>query len=163
VNEPLGSFLRWQVAAFSAGAAAIHFAEISTHFEEYWIFGTFFFAVAWFQAGSAVAFVARPNRRLAALLVIVNLITIGIWIWSRMTGLPIGPEAGESEAIGAADLLATVLEALLVAWVVAVRAPAIRSRTAPGRLGTLATAIVWAAVIGMTAIVFFTGAEPIAH
>jgi hypothetical protein len=163
VNEPLSSFLRWQVAAFSAGAAAIHFAEISTHVEEYWVFGAFFFAVAWFQAASAVTIVARPDRRLVALVVIVNVITIGIWIWSRTAGLPIGPEAGEPEALGAAEVLATVLEALLVAWVLAVRAPAIRSRIALGRLGALATAIVWGAVVGMTAIVFFTGPAQTAH
>lgn len=93
----------------------------------------------------------------------VKVITVGIWIWSRTAGLPIGPEAGEPEAIGADDLLATVLEALLVAWVVAVRAPTIGSRAAPGRLGTLATAVVWAAVVGMTAIVFFTGPQPMTH
>lgn len=162
MNKPLSSFLHWQVAAFSAGAAAIHFAEISTHFEEYWLFGAFFIVVAWFQAGSAVAIVAHPSRRLVALVVIVNVVTIGIWIWSRTAGLPIGPEAGEPEAIGAADLLATLLEGLLVVWAMAARAPTIGSRSAPARLGILTTVIVWATVIAMTAIVFFT-AETMTH
>src|SRR4051812_368465 len=31
-------------AAASAGAAAIHFAVISEHFDEYWLFGIFFLA-----------------------------------------------------------------------------------------------------------------------
>ncbi|MGH2679595.1 MAG: hypothetical protein ACRDG8_03800, partial [Actinomycetota bacterium] len=55
ISHPLGYFLGWQAAALSAGAAAIHFAVISTHFEEYWVFGAFFFVVAWFQAVSPLA------------------------------------------------------------------------------------------------------------
>jgi hypothetical protein len=160
----LGFFLRWQGAAFSAGAATIHFAEISTHVEEYWVFGAFFFAVAWFQAASAVVVVERPDRRLIDVVVVVNAITIGIWIWSRTTGLPIGPEAGEAEAVGAADLLATVLEALLVSWTFAIRAPGIGSRRASRAVGLGSTIVVWIGVIVMTGLVFFAGSgEPVTH
>jgi hypothetical protein len=160
----LGYILRWQLAAFSVGAAAIHFAEISTHFEEYWVFGVFFFAVAWFQAASAVAIVTSVDRRLLATLITVNVITIGIWVWSRTAGLPIGPEAGEPEAIGAADLLATIVELLLVVWVLAVRAPSIAPRTASRGLGLVSTLIVWTGVVAMIAVVFFTATgEEVAH
>jgi hypothetical protein len=153
----LGYFLRWQSAAFSAGAAAIHFAEISTHFEEYWVFGTFFFAVAWFQAASAVAIAERRDLRLLDVVVMVNAITIGIWIWSRTAGLPIGPEAGEAEAVGAADLLATVLEALLVSWTFAIRTSAVGSRRASRAVGVGSTIVLWTGVIVMTGLVFFAG------
>lgn len=150
----LGHFLGWQSAAFSAGAAAIHFAVISPHMEEYRPFGVFF-VVAWFQALAAVAIVARPHRRLLIFAIAINLLVIGIWIWSRTAGLPIGPQAGEPEAIGAADLLSTVLEALLVTWALALLQP-IASRGAPRGFGILATAFVWAGVVGATALVFFT-------
>jgi len=155
MRDRLQLFLRWQVAALSTGAAAIHFSETSTHFEEYWVFGAFFFVVAWFQAASAVAIVTRTDRRLVLALVGVNVVTVAIWIWSRTAGLPIGPEAGTAEEIGAADLLATVLESVLVVWAFAVLLPAVASRSASRGLGVLTTAIVWASVVGMTALVFF--------
>jgi len=35
------------LAVLSGAAAAIHFAVIGEHFEEYWAFGTFFLVLAW--------------------------------------------------------------------------------------------------------------------
>jgi hypothetical protein len=163
-GSPLGHFLGWQAAALSAGAAAIHFAVISTHFEEYWVFGAFFLVVAWFQAVTALAIVARPNRRLLIMTAVVNLAVIAIWIWSRTAGLPVGPEAGEPEAIGAADVLSTVLEALLVVWAVALLQQRIASRGTQRGLSVATTMVVWAGVVGATALVFLTGSgEAMAH
>jgi hypothetical protein len=158
----LGDHLAWQAAALSAGAAAIHFSVIAPHAEEWWLFGVFFFAVAWFQAAS-VAIVVRPVRRLLAPMVAVNLIVIGIWIWSRTAGLPIGPEAGEREAIGAADVLSTVLEALLVLWATTMLLRGVASRRASLGLGVLTTVIVWAGVVGATAFIFFAETGEAAH
>jgi hypothetical protein len=155
-GSSLGRFLAWQAAAFSTGAASIHFSVISPHIEEWWLFGAFFLTVAWFQAATAVAIVASPNRRLVILAVAVNLLVIVIWLWSRTSGLPIGPEPGEPEAIGAPDVLSTVLEALLVAWAIAMLLTRVASRRASLGLGVLATAIVWTGVVGTTALVFFT-------
>jgi hypothetical protein len=149
-------FLGWQVAAFSAGAAAIHFAVISEHFEVYWVFGAFFLVVAWFQAASSIAVVAHPDRRLLLAIAVVNVVVIVIWIWSRTAGLPIGPEAGEPEAIGAPDVLSTVLEALLVVWAIAMLFPRISSKAASRGLGILTTAVIWVGVLGATALVLFT-------
>ena len=162
-DKTFGYFLRWQVAALSAGAAAIHFAEISAHFQEYRVFGTFFLAVAWFQAASSVAIATRSERRLLIPIVVVNAIVILIWAWSRTAGLPIGPEAGEPEAIGAADLLATVLEALIVVWSLGISAPSIASRTASTGLGVVTTAIVWTGVVAMTAVVFLSSTGEVTH
>jgi hypothetical protein len=162
-RDRLGRFLWWQVAAFSAGAAAIHYAEITSHFEEYRLFGVFFFAVAWFQAGSAIGIVTRPDRRLAGAIAVVNLVVIWVWIWSRTAGLPIGPEAGEPEVVGSADLLATVLEALVVTWVLAGRAPAIGSRSVSRRSGVASTAFVWLGVVAMTSVVFLSGGSAAIH
>lgn len=100
----------------------------------------FFFVVAWFQAASAVAIVARPDRRLLLAIAVVNALVIVIWIWSKTEGLPIGPEAGEPEAVGAPDVLSTVLEALLIAWAIGMLSR-IASRVASRRVGILTTAI----------------------
>jgi hypothetical protein len=147
----------------SQGDEATDIAEISTHFEGYWVFGAFFFSVAWFQVATAITLVALPAHRLFVIVAVVNLVVIGSWIWSRTAGLPIGPEAGGPETIGAADLLATVLEALLVAWALAVRIPAIGSRQASRAVGSVSTAIVWTGVVTMTAVVFFGTTAEMAH
>jgi hypothetical protein len=155
-KDTLGRYLPWHVAAFSLGAGAVHFAEIQSHNEEYWVFGVFFFFVAWFQAASAVGLVARPMRRLAIFTVVVNLAVVAIWTWSRTTGLPIGPEAGTPEEIGAPDLLATVLEILIVLWGLGITAHAVESRAAQHRLAISLTWTVWASVLAATALVFLT-------
>lgn len=101
-------------AAASAGAAAIHFAVISEHVEEYWLFGLFFFLSGAAQLAWAILVVLRPLRLLIFLGVVGNAATIGLWVLSRTAGLPLGPDAGEPETIGTADVVASTLEGLLV-------------------------------------------------
>jgi hypothetical protein len=159
IGDPLGHFLGGQAAALSAGAAAIHFAVIGEHVTEYWLFGAFFFVLAWFQTATAIGLVVHPHRRLLVGVAMVNVVVIAIWFWSRTAGLPIGPEAGEPEAVGAPDVLSTVFEALLVGWVLALLQRSIASRRASRHIGILATAIVWAGVAATTAVVFFTSSD----
>jgi hypothetical protein len=99
----------------SLGAAAIHFAVIGEHFEEFWAFGLFFAGTGWFQAWWAVEYSLRSRTRLLwALGVLVNAGIVAIWIVSRVFGLPFGPHPGEPEPIGLPDVTATVLEGILV-------------------------------------------------
>ena len=99
----------------SLGAAAIHFSVIGAHLQEWWAFGLFFVAAAWFQAWWAVVFALRPGRAVAAAGGIVNAGIVVVWVVSRSVGLPFGPEAGEAEAVGFADFLTTAFELVLVA------------------------------------------------
>ena len=102
------------LCVLSGAAAAIHFAVIGEHFAEYWAFGTFFLVLAWFQAAWAVLVVTRPSRSLLLFGAIANGAVLVIWLWSRTLGLPIGPEAGETEPAELIDVVATVAEGLLV-------------------------------------------------
>ena len=102
------------LCVLSGASAAIHFAVIGEHFAEYWAFGTFFLVLAWFQAAWAVLVVTRPSRSLLLIGAIVNAAVVVIWLWSRTLGLPIGPEAGETEPAQLIDVVATVAEGLLV-------------------------------------------------
>jgi hypothetical protein len=107
----------------SLGAAAIHYAVISEHFEEFWAFGLFFAAAAWFQAWWAVEYSLRSQTRvLATVGVVANTSIIAVWAVSRLVGLPFGPRPGEPEPVGLADVTATVLEAVLVIVLVAIAA-----------------------------------------
>jgi len=102
------------LCVLSGAAAAIHFAVIGEHFAEYWAFGAFFLVLAWFQAAWAVLIVVRPSRSLLLFCAIANGAVLVIWLWSRTLGLPIGPEAGETEPAELIDVVATAAEGLLV-------------------------------------------------
>jgi hypothetical protein len=107
----------------SLGAAAIHFAVVPEHFEEWWAFGLFFVTVGWFQALWPMAYLVQPSRQLVWLGIGVNLATVFVWVWSRTAGLPFGPEAGIVENVGSRDLLASVFELVLVAGLLVTLAP----------------------------------------
>jgi hypothetical protein len=154
----VGRLLKWPLAAFSTGAAVLHFAEIEPHIAEWWLFGAFF-TIAWFQVAWAVLIPTTAARGVLVTGLVVNAAVMLIWIWSRTTGLPVGPEAGEPEAVGAADLAATVFEWLIVLGV-AVGLPRLGASREPSRrvvvsVGTL----VWVAVVTTTALVFLLEGE----
>jgi hypothetical protein len=129
------------LAVVSLGAAAIHFAVIPDHLAEWWAFGLFFAALGWFQALWAVAHLTRPSIRLDRLAILVNLATVALWTWSRTFGLPIGPAPGMPEAIGAPDVMATILElGLAVGLLVALRGRPLGAGSASG-WPTLALAV----------------------
>ena len=102
------------LALASAGAGIIHLLVAPEHLEEFTPFGVGFFALGAFQILWAVTVVVRPNLPILAIGLVVSALTIGTWIVSRTVGLPVGPEAGEAEAIGTMDLLATILEGVVV-------------------------------------------------
>jgi len=101
------------LAVVSLGAAAIHFAAMGHHLDEYVPFGVFFAVVAWLQALWAVGIVTLPSRRLLRAGVVGSVGVIAVWVVSRTWGVPFGPAAGEPEAVSAADVAATSLEAVL--------------------------------------------------
>jgi len=76
--------------------------------------GITFVTLAVAQAALGVAALAVTDRRLYAAAIVVSVATIALWAGSRTIGLPIGPEVGEPEPVGRADLTATLLEAATV-------------------------------------------------
>ena len=97
-------------AAFlSAGAAAIHYAVIADHLEEWWAFGVFFAAMGVAQLLWAALVVASPSRLLVLLGVFGNAAIVALWILTRTAGTLIGPD-GHTESVGVADSVATAFE-----------------------------------------------------
>jgi hypothetical protein len=151
---PFGRWTAVLAACLSLGAAAIHFGVIGAHFEEYPPYGVAFAALAWFQVGWAIAYLAAPGRRVAAVGAAINGGAIVVWLLSRAVGLPIGPAPGELEPVGPLDLLATALELSLIgllAWNLAGR----RIPLGPSLSATSATAVVGS---GLLVIVVSTSA-----
>ena len=106
--------VRFAVALASAGAATIHFAVIDQHVAEYWLFGVFFVVVALAQLAWVVAVVSNPTRTVYVVGALGNALIAVTWVVSRTTGLPFGPEAGEPEPVGIADVVSTAFELVIV-------------------------------------------------
>jgi hypothetical protein len=133
---------RQGLALASAGAGAIHLALGPEHMSEWAVLGTSFYVSGALQLLWAVRLVTSESRRLLAVGAFGSALFIGVWLVSRTTGLPIGPEAFAPEAVGRADLICIALEAAVtVGALTLLRRPA-AGRAPAGRLavrGVLAT------------------------
>lgn len=117
VDVPAG--LRWLAALLSIGAAGLHFAVGPAHFDEYLAFGWFFVVAAWLQALWAIAVVSAPSRLVMTVGLFGNLLVLGLWMWTRLVAVPLGPDAGHPESFALVDGLAAGFEAVVVvlaAW-----------------------------------------------
>jgi hypothetical protein len=104
---------RLVLAAGLVGAAAIHAAVIPEHLDEWWAAGLFFVALSLAEVGSATALLVHGRAWRTTGLRAAVLVSAGplvVWTVSRTVGLPFGPEAGEPEAVGVADVLSCLLE-----------------------------------------------------
>ena len=103
----------------SLGAGLVHLAVVREHLAEWWVYGVFFAAIGMLQilwAMVALACDTAPSPRAIAG---VNAGVIVLWVLTRTVGLPVGPEPWTAEAVGTADTLCAVLEAVVVVLLVA--------------------------------------------
>jgi hypothetical protein len=110
---------RLHIAALSLVAGAIHAVVAVPHLDEYWLFGSFFVALAAFQLGWGIQAYRRPSSSLYLIGAAASLAVIGIWVASRTIGLPVGPNAGTAEAVGPLDAVATAVEAAMIGLCIA--------------------------------------------
>lgn len=112
----------------SLGAGLVHLAVVREHLDEWWLYGAFFAALGTAQLVWAVAALARDRAPFPQLVAYGNLAVVALWVVTRTSGLPLGPEPWTAEAVGRADLLTSLLEiGAAAALLVALRMPA-RSR-----------------------------------
>lgn len=142
--------------AASLGAAGIHFAVIEEHLAEYALFGYLFLALAWFQVLWAFSMFLRFTPVAAWLGVAVNAGAVAVWLMARTTGLPIGPDPWQPEAIGALDVAASVLELVIVACMLVLIEPRSRAMVTAVRVryGWLVMVLSGAVVIAITTLAF---------
>ncbi|MEO3759692.1 hypothetical protein ABGB19_15560 [Mycobacterium sp. B14F4] len=109
------SGLAARLAAISSlGAAAIHFAVLPTHWQEWTPAGVFFASIALFQLVWAFLVPVRPTAALLVAGILVNAGAAGLWVVSRTAGAPFGPHAGQAEVVEAAGICALLLECYVV-------------------------------------------------
>jgi hypothetical protein len=103
------------LAALSAGAAAIHFAVVFEHFSEYMLYGVFFLIISWAQVIWAAVVLWRPARLWLSLGIAGNALILAVYVASRTSGLPFGPDLHHPEPVGALDVVSCILEFALIA------------------------------------------------
>ncbi len=123
------------VAGFAVAAGVIHAVALVQHFGEGFLYGVFFAVVSASQLAWGTRVYRQPDKwRSLAAGAVANLTIAAVWVLSRTTGVPLGPEAGQPEAAGVIDILATLDEVAIAACVIAILRPA-------GRLGTRLTGL----------------------
>jgi hypothetical protein len=150
-------YLLGGLASLSVGAAAIHFAVMFGHFAEYTLYGVFFLVVSWAQMIWAAVVLWRPTRLWLCLGTAGNALVLAVYVASRTTGLPIGPDTGHPEPAGNLDVVSATLEFALIAGCAALLwRPSLADRPVRRR-GTVAAvaslAVVPAFVIPVTSAV----------
>jgi hypothetical protein len=91
-------------------AAVVHAAVTPEHFKEAWLYGAFFLALASVQILFAVTLLVRPTRPLVMAGVIGSGLVVAFWLFSRLVGVPVGPDGGATESFGLLDVLASAAE-----------------------------------------------------
>jgi hypothetical protein len=144
-------YLRGAVAIMTLSAAAIHFAMAPDHFGEYWLFGAFFVASGWVQIGLAAAVVARPGRRLYWFGLAVQSLIVALWIVTRTSGLPVGPEHWEAEAVAAVDSICSGFEVATALGFAVLLVTRVRTRQLAREYGAAFVGGVLVVALGLTA------------
>jgi len=99
----------------SAGAAAVHALVFRVHLAEDPLYGVFFAVTAVAQLGWAVAVVRRPGARVLLFGLVGQGALVGLWLWTRTIGVPVGAAAGQREPVGVLDATSVVFELVIVA------------------------------------------------
>lgn len=110
-------------------AGLIHGGLGPEHFAQWWGYGVFFASAAALQIILGLGLVLdaidpahpRASTLRAGLVIVTILVNVGLvlaYLVSRTLGIPLGPEAGDVEAVGILDLATQLVEVALVALLV---------------------------------------------
>lgn len=121
-------------------AGLIHVVAAIDHVGEELLYAAFFAFLAPAQLAWGTLLYRRPTARLLQAGAVVSLGVAAIWLVSRTSGLPAGPEPWQPEAVGPLDAIATADEvALALVALAELRGPVTgRAVRVLGRVGTAA-------------------------
>jgi hypothetical protein len=104
----------YMAAALSFLAQSIHLWVLPEHYLMWDTAGYFFLFVAACQGALGVSLLFGAGRWTLRLGIILNLLVIFVWAFTRTVGIPAWVGAFMREPVGALDLAATVVEVVLV-------------------------------------------------
>lgn len=155
--------LRQMLAAVALfGCAAIHLAVIPDHLDHWPVASAFFLALAMAEIACGVLLLGRAGLSVLVAVAAAAVVPLALWVWSRTSGLPFGPNSNVPEPVGLADVAAGLLElGTLVIAVVLLRARRGGTVRRAGRMATSAhlraLAVVGAIAVGFLGV---AGAVP---
>lgn len=133
---------RW-AGGLAAAAGAVHGMAGPEHMAEWWAYGVFFYGAATAQVALAILLLTQGiegwggwqavRRNVYTAGIVGTLAIIALWVVTRTLGVPIGPEAGDVEAVGVLDGVSKALEVALIAVLVRLRSLAPRTEAAVRR------------------------------
>jgi hypothetical protein len=145
-------YLLGALVSLSAAAAAIHFAVVFEHFQDYTLYGVFFLVLAWAQLIWPAVLVWRPSRLWLWLGLAGNAAVLAVYVASRTVGLPFGPDLHHPEPVGALDVVSCVLEFVLIAGCAALLwRPSLAGRPVRRRDGVAAATVLAVPVLVIAA------------
>jgi hypothetical protein len=114
--------VRRTVAWYAAPAAAVlsvavgyvHLAYTESHWEDWWAYGLFFLATGVGQLLFAPLVLKWPRPQLIWAGIAGNLAIVGMYVYSRTEGIPLGPHERVVEKAGAIDVATTMAEIAIV-------------------------------------------------
>ncbi|MFC9354761.1 hypothetical protein [Arthrobacter sp. NPDC057013] len=145
--------LRLTLAAVALfGCAAIHLAVIPDHLNHWVVASAFFLTLAMAETAGGALLLGRPGQNVLVAIAAASAVPLALWVWSRTSGLPFGPNSNVPEPFGLADIAASLLElGTLVIAVVIFRARR-RANGEPERRTTASAHLRALAVVGAIAI-----------
>ena len=102
------------VAILSGVAAGIHLGVAPQHFAEWWGYGAFFVLAAVGECALIALLALRPRAWVVQAGIWASLATMLMYLVSRTSGIPLGPQAGVVEPVELQGLAATAAEGALV-------------------------------------------------
>jgi len=144
------------LAGLLAVAGVIHVVATVEHVSEDQLLGVFFALVGVGQLYTGWRiYRERYDQRLLKIVAVANVAIALLWVLSRTTGIPFGPEAGRISSVGVADTIATLQELAFAAIVVLLVRR--RERGAPlawlsSTMGTRLTSAILSATLFMAAL-----------
>jgi hypothetical protein len=97
----------------SWGAGLIHIGAAIGHADESGLYTLFFALLAPLQLGWGFLMCRRRSHGLVVLGLVLSLVVVAVWVMSRTTGMPVGPEPWHPERVGVIDAVATGDELVL--------------------------------------------------
>lgn len=113
-------------AVLSMVAAWVHFAYMTSHWEDWWAYGVFFLVMGVGQGLFAPLVLRSQSPWLLVAGIAGNLAIIGMYVWSRTWGIPLGPHIGVVERAKVIDLAITATEIVLVGVLLAMARSGLR-------------------------------------
>ncbi len=147
VRRPVAWYAAIVAAFLSVGAGYVHLAYTQSHWEDWWAYGAFFLATGIGQLLYAPLVMKWPSRAMIAAGIAGNLAIVGMYVYSRTEGIPIGPHARVVEKAGAVDLATTAAEIALVVMLLLMVGSRTRRWVLNGLL--LAGAVLWMSRFGI--------------